>query len=147
MSVYQHILVAIDFSSETGRVIAKAQEMSAGDAARISLIHVVEYSPYLFPPDTPLPVDYDLEAQFCEQARRRLLELAQERGLTTAERYVEVGSPTLEIVRVAWEQDVDLIIVGSHGRHGLQRVLGSTASGVMHTAPCDVLAVRIHESG
>jgi universal stress protein A len=138
-------MVAIDFSEETARVLDKALVMAEGAAIRLSLIHVVEYSPYLFPPDTPLPVDFDLEAQFLAQANQRLEELVQQRDLIQAERYVEVGSPTIEIVRVAQEQGVDLIVIGSHGRYGLQRVMGSTASGVMHTANCDVLAVRIHD--
>ena len=145
MSAYKHVLVAIDFSDETSRVLDKVLLIANGSTSRLSLIHVVEYSPYLFPPDTPLPVDFDLESQFLAQATRRLAVLAEQRGLTESERYAEVGSPTIEIVRVAQEQDVDLIVVGSHGRHGLQRVMGSTASGVMHTANCDVLAVRIHD--
>ncbi len=143
MTNYQHILVAIDFSDEIDQVMHKALAMVAGPETRVSLIHVVEYSPYLFPPDTPLPIDFDLEEQFIVRANERLDELAQRNGLTEASRFVEAGSPTLEIVRVALEQAVDLIVIGSHGRHGLQRILGSTASGVLHTAPCDVLAVRI----
>lgn len=54
-----------------------------------------------------------------------------------------MGSPKLEIVRVAEERQVDLIVVGSHGRHGLALLLGSTANGVLHHAKCDVLAVRL----
>jgi universal stress protein A len=46
-------------------------------------------------------------------------------------------------VRIAKERGVDLIVVGSHGRHGLQLLLGSTANGVLHLAECDVLAVRV----
>lgn len=145
MSAYQHILVAIDFSVKTPRIIETALEMARGAASRLSLIHVVEYSPYLFPPDTPLPMDFDLEERFCDQAKRRMSELVKQTGANEAQCFVEVGSPTIEIVRVAQDQGVDLIVMGSHGRHGLQRVLGSTASGVMHTANCDVLAVRIGE--
>jgi universal stress protein A len=143
MSNYQHILVAIDFSGETDRILSKALAMATAPKAKVSLIHVVEYSPYLFPPDTPLPIDFDLEEQFIERANQRLDELVQHNDLARASRFVVAGSPTLEIVRVAVEQAVDLIVIGSHGRHGLQRILGSTASGVLHMAPCDVLAVRI----
>ena len=45
--------------------------------------------------------------------------------------------------RVAEEQSCDLIVVGSHGRHGLALLLGSTANDVLHGAPCDVIAVRL----
>jgi universal stress protein A len=58
---------------------------------------------------------------------------------------VELGSPKAEITRVAEEQGVDLIVVGSHGRLGLELLLGSTANGVLHAAKCDVLAVRVKE--
>jgi universal stress protein A len=143
MANYQHILVAIDFSKETDKLFGKALELADSEQARVSLIHVVEYSPYLFPPDTPLPVDVDLEAQFVERAKQRLQGLVERQALSRAACFVEAGSATMEIVRVAEEQGVDLIVLGSHGRHGLQRVLGSTASGVLHTAACDVLAVRI----
>lgn len=143
MSDYQDILVAIDFSDETDQVVAKAKAMMVNGSTKVSLIHVVEYTPYLFSPDTPLPFDLDLGAQFHEKAQKRLQELAQSHGFLEAARYVEAGSPTIEIVRVAQQLAVDLIVIGSHGRHGLQRILGSTASGVLHTATCDVLAVRI----
>jgi universal stress protein A len=56
---------------------------------------------------------------------------------------VEIGTPKREIVRVAAEQKAELIVLGSHGRHGLQLLLGSTANGVLHQATCDVLAVRV----
>lgn len=145
MSDYQRILVAIDFSDETDFVLDRALAMLTGSPAKLSLIHVVDYSPYLIPSDTPLPVDFDLEDQFLAKAKERLEALAQSKSLSGASLYVESGSPTLEIVRVAQEQAVDLIVIGSHGRHGLQRILGSTASGVLHTAACDVLAVRIEQ--
>jgi universal stress protein A len=58
-------------------------------------------------------------------------------------RWIEMGSPKAEIIRIAREQRVDLIVLGSHGRHGLSLLLGSTASSVIHHAECDVLAVRL----
>jgi universal stress protein A len=145
MTNYQHILVAVDFADETEQVVNKAMWMITGPETRISLIHVVEYSPYLFPADTPLTVDFDIEEQFHRKASENLRDLAERRGISSAALYVETGSPTIEIVRVAQETKVDLIVIGSHGRHGLRRILGSTASGVLHTATCDVLAVRIEQ--
>ena len=53
------------------------------------------------------------------------------------------GHPRQEIHRVTEEQSCDLIVVGSHGRHGLALLLGSTANDVLHGAPCDVIAVRL----
>jgi len=58
---------------------------------------------------------------------------------------VEIGNPKAEIVRVASEKDIDLIVIGTHGRHGIGLLLGSTATGVIHHAHCDVLTVRLKE--
>ncbi|MEJ2344256.1 MAG: universal stress protein, partial [Gammaproteobacteria bacterium] len=49
------------------------------------------------------------------------------------------------ILDTAKEQQVDLIVLGSHGRHGIGRLLGSTADNILHHADCDVLAVRIKD--
>ena len=54
-----------------------------------------------------------------------------------------MGRPETEIHNTADEIGADLIVVGSHGRHGLALIFGSTANGVLHGAACDVLAVRV----
>jgi universal stress protein A len=54
-----------------------------------------------------------------------------------------IGKPAAEIKLLAEELKAGLIVIGSHGRHGLGMILGSTANGVLHGASCDVLAVRI----
>ena len=61
----------------------------------------------------------------------------------TADKRTAIGSPAHEIRTHAAETDADLIVVGSHGRHGLGRLLGSTANGVLHGVSCDVLVVRV----
>ena len=58
---------------------------------------------------------------------------------------MEIGSPKAEIIRIAEDMGADLIVVGSHGRHGIALLLGSTAASVVHHAKCDVLAVRLRE--
>ena len=56
-----------------------------------------------------------------------------------------LGSTAKEILRIVQEQGLDLIVLGSHGRHGVAMLLGSTANAVLHHAECDLLAVRITE--
>lgn len=72
-----------------------------------------------------------------------LSELANRLGAPEAGLYVETGSTRAEILRLAKEKAVDLIVVGSHGRRGLALLLGSTANAILHGANCDVLAVRV----
>jgi universal stress protein A len=55
------------------------------------------------------------------------------------------GVPKQEIIHIAEQQQVDLIVLGSHGRHGLALLLGSTANAVLHYAKCDVMAIRLQD--
>jgi universal stress protein A len=77
-------------------------------------------------------------------AREQLGTYGDQYGVAKNNQVVTVGRPESEIHRLAKEQEVDLVIVGSHGRKGFQLLLGSTANGVLHGTECDVLAVRIH---
>lgn len=144
MSHYQHILLATDFSNSSTHVVEKAKEIISDCSARVSLIHVVEYYQHEFNVDVYLP-DLNLEQELIEQARNNLQQIAKQINQPDAPQFIEVGAPKHEIVRTADAQQCDLIILGSHGRHGLALLMGSTANGVLHHANCDVLAVRIKE--
>ncbi len=147
MAVYEHILVAVDFSSAADTVGARAVELSRRFEARLHLIHVVEYLPPLDLAYEPISTpDWGIdEAELVNVAQQSLEAFARRLGVEDATRDVVVGVPRYEIVRAAGEHEADLIVIGSHGRHGLGRLLGSTANGVLHSAPCDVLAVRLQE--
>jgi universal stress protein A len=139
---YKHVLLAVDFSPSTDLTVRRAVDLAARYGARLSFIHVVEYLPVAMDAELMLPPVAGVEEQLMENARKRLAQLTSSLGMNDAACHVELGSTKLEILRVAEEQGVDLIVVGSHGRHGLARMLGSTASAVVHGAQCDVLAVR-----
>lgn len=143
MGTYSHVLFATDFSPESEAAGRKATEIAALTGARLSLLHVVEYSAMEYAGEIPIPENIDLDQRRIELARGQIAELAQRLGVAGAPTFVELGAPKHEIVRVAKEQGADLIVVGSYGRHGLQLLLGSTANGVLHLAACDVLAVRV----
>ena len=66
-------------------------------------------------------------------------------SIPAGNRHLLMGRPETEIHNVAEEIGADLIVVGSHGRHGLALIFGSTANGVLHGATCDVLAVRVRQ--
>lgn len=140
---YKHILLAVDFAPEMNRVVERAVQVRDRWGARLSLVHVVEYMPMSYSGDLVLPDDFDLERELLEIARKQMDELGQRLGVPQEHRFLEIGSTGKTVLRVAQEQAVDLIVVGSHGRHGLAALLGTTARSVIHGATCDVLAVRI----
>lgn len=140
---YQHILVAIDLTEECHPVIAKAQAMARANGANLSLVHIVEPMAMAFGGDVPMDLSVLQQQQF-DQARSRLDVLAEGYSdLPSEQRHIAYGQPRQEIHRMAEELKCDLIVVGSHGRHGLAILLGSTANDLLHAAPCDVLAVRL----
>ncbi|HKK04509.1 MAG TPA: universal stress protein [Gammaproteobacteria bacterium] len=143
MQAYQHIVVAVDLSPEAQQVLARAQDLAAHYGARISLVHVVEPVVTDVAYDLMPAVPVEIETDLVERARQYLESLAEEAGLSDSQRLVEVGSVKGELLRLAQEQGVDLIVVGTHGRHGVSMMLGSTANAVLHGTPCDVLAVRV----
>ena len=142
-TVYQHLLAAVDFSPSTDAMMQRTVDMAGRYGALLSVIHVVEYLPVALDAELMLPPLAGVEEQLLENARKRLERLTEDLGVKEVSRYVELGSTKLEILRIAAAQDVDLIVVGSHGRHGLARMLGSTATAVLQGAHCDVLAVRV----
>jgi len=88
----------------------------------------------------------DVQVQLEDQAKSRLAALAQQLNVAEENQYVLLGQPAKEMHRLARDESIDLIVVGSHGRHGLALIFGSTSNSVLHGASCDVLAVRIIET-
>jgi universal stress protein A len=85
----------------------------------------------------------DLEAQLGEELKQKLTVLGKKFNVPTDHLHILHGSPSHEVHRFAKDNDVQLIVIGTHGQKGLQLLLGSTANAVLHGAGCDVLAVRI----
>ena len=143
MGTYRHVLLAVDFSRDSERVGARALSLAKDNGARLTLLHVVApvYQEPLYEGIAAVPLD--IETQLVENAERSLHDLAIKLGVADSERLVEVGTPKTVILETAKAREVDLIVVGSHGVHGLGLLLGSTANAVLHGAPCDVLAVRV----
>ena len=143
MSGYQKILLVVDLTEDSDLVGERAKAIAARYGSRIQLLHVVEYVPVEPMGETLLPA-VQIEEELIERARQRLGDLAQRLGLGDSDCFVEAGSIKAEIIRVAEEQRVDLIVLGSRERHGLAILLNFTEDTVLHSSPCDVLAVRLH---
>ncbi len=143
MADYKKVLVAVDLTDHSDKVVRCAMDVARAFDAEISLLHVVEYVPVEPMGEALLPA-VDIEEELVQGARRRLEELAQRAGLETADRRVETGTIKAEVVRVAGEWDADLVVLGSRERHGVAVMLNLTEDTILHASPCDVLAVRVN---
>lgn len=146
MADYQHILLAVDFSDEDTYVARKAERLAIFFNAKLSVIHILDNIPM---PDTAygteIPLYSESPYELLEIEKNKLIHTANQLTIDPTNLWLIWGKPEVEIIRIANKEDIDLIVVGSHGRHGLALLLGSTASGVLHHAQCDVLAVRLQD--
>jgi universal stress protein A len=144
MTGYKHILLAYDYSAGNEKVAVKAKRLAQQYQAKLSIVHVLD--------DVALPnvaygtvitLDQLHGDSALEQKKAKLIALTQSLDVPLLNCWLIWGNPKLEIVELALQEQVDLVIVGSHGRHGLALLLGSTANSVLQYAGCDVLAVRL----
>jgi universal stress protein A len=143
MRDYQKILLCLDLTEDSEQLAARASSLAAICGAELVLLHVVEYVPVEPMGEALLPA-VQIEGELVERARVRIAELANKVGLGHCERLVQTGNIKSEVVRVAQTRAVDLIVIGSRERHGVSILFNFTEDTVLHAAPCDVLAVRLH---
>lgn len=151
MCAYKTILVAIDLQGGANEVLDRAKTIMVSDNAKLIILNAGYHSI----PDYAGSIGEHLfqankfyidDKSIVQQAKQELFDLAEENNVPTNNIMVEFGRPVDVILAVAKRKNADLIVLGSHGTHGVGLLLGSTANGVLHRANCDVLAVRISDS-
>lgn len=145
----RRILVPVDFSQHAQHALIYGAEFARRFSAELFLLHVFQdlslYQPdavNVGPPVVP-PIE-----ELTQAARQGLERLVQSQNLKDLNVHCDVreGTPVEEIVEYATEKEIDLIVIGTHGRGWLAHVLlGSTAEKVVRKAPCPVLSVRLSE--
>ena len=147
--IWKTILVPHDFSSSANHAAAIARDEAKLHGAKIVLLHVIDlpaaFAPtsVVLPEGTGAPIgikDYAISS--AETHLADIVERLSKDGVT-ATSFIRVGNPVDEINRFVDEQGVDLIVMGTHGRTGLQHLLvGSVAERVVRTSPRPVLTIR-----
>jgi universal stress protein A len=140
---YNTILVAIDLSNESAKVIERAIELADGHSSRISIAHVVEPVAAAYPIDAYAINMTRLQEEAMTIAAQRLQSIAGKYGISSDRQLVLAGAAATEIRSKAEELNADLIVIGSHGTSGWKLLLGSTANKVLHGASCDIMTVRV----
>jgi nucleotide-binding universal stress UspA family protein len=148
MKVFKRILHATDFSSASRPALARAMALARQNQAPLSIVHAL--------PPTVIPVGgdfgylppktYEAIDQNARQHARKQLAALVKRARKAGVRVTAIlldGAPHEQIPRAVRRTRADLIVIGTHGRTGLSKVLlGSVAERVVRLAPCPVLTVR-----
>lgn len=145
MNNYKHILLAVELNPETdGEITAIASNIAKKNGADVSLVHAIEYLG-TYGAAYGIAISSDIEDMLLQTAQKDIKQLGESLGIPSDRRIVKFGTAKSVILEAADKFKTDLIIIGSHGRHGINILLGSTANAVLHGANCDVLAVRLKE--
>jgi nucleotide-binding universal stress UspA family protein len=142
---FKHLLCPVDFSSASRTGLALACSIAQGADAKLTLLHVLD-----LPPENELITSGPFAYPECRDQRVREAHIALKclvpRDLRTSRppaTLVALGKPYREILRIAAEQSVDLIVSGVHGRNPWDLLIfGSTTNQVIRRATCPVLSVR-----
>ncbi len=148
---YRRILIAVDASDDADQVLHGATELDPRADERFYVVTVIPpmidgvsgMTSATYAASWPLE---EMQVTMTREITDHVRERVARYGIPPERVAVLYGRPATEIQAEAARIDADLIVVGSHGRQGLSRVmLGSTANGVLHGATCDVLTVRIRD--
>jgi len=145
--MYNKVIVAVDLSDESDKVLGRALELVDSQADKLVLVHVVEPVPAVWGMETYAVDPINLQQQILENSAARLEEMGNAHGIDTANVHAVLGSPAPEIRNLAEIQKADAIVIGSHGNSGWKLMLGSTANKLLHGAMCDVLTVHVGDEG
>jgi nucleotide-binding universal stress UspA family protein len=142
--MYDRILVPTDGSPEVERAVSHAVDLAAAHGATLHAVYVVNTAGF-----TTMPMDTGWEGvgemlrEEGQNALERVRGLGADSGVDVETNLLE-GSPSREIVRFAEEVDCDLVVMGTHGRGGIDRLLlGSVAERVVRSSEVPVLTVRV----
>jgi nucleotide-binding universal stress UspA family protein len=144
--MFKRILVPMDFSPPSDAALEYARSVAGRYGASLHLLHVAE-DPYraFYSAEVFVPEVEGLRDEILTDAARRLKERLRPSDVTELRATAEsiIGTPAGSVVEYAAGHDVDLIVMGTHGRGGMAHLLmGSVAERVVRTAPCPVLTVR-----
>jgi nucleotide-binding universal stress UspA family protein len=142
------VLVPTDFSESARHALTYGTSFAREYSAELTLLHVVEnltvgYASDLFP--VPMQEVFQEISGYAKTELAKLGATAREKGVTVIEQVAQ-GKPSAEIIRFAREAEIDVIVLGTHGKGMLDQALfGSTTERVVRRAPCPVLTVRLAE--
>jgi universal stress protein A len=144
MANLKRILVPTDFSAPADEALDYALSLGRPFGAAVTLLHVFE-DPFALSlySEQYVPMPPEMRDEILDHIRARLAERVARSGRTDVTSIILTGPTAPTIAESAREQKADLIVMGTHGRHGVTHLLlGSVAERVVRTAPCPVLTVR-----
>lgn len=138
-SLFNHILVAIDLSSNAENLLKKALKLAEHFNAKLTVLHVIEPTPAT---EHIFVNQEEYKKIAIEESKKELKSLGVFKHIKEKDCLFEFGSPKTVILDLAEKIPAQLIVIGSHGRHGWKKILGSTTNAILNDAKTDVFVFR-----
>ncbi|MBQ14587.1 MAG: universal stress protein UspA [Gammaproteobacteria bacterium] len=142
-AMYTKVVVAVDLSNDSKKVLDRAVKITGNDISKLDLVHVVEPVAAAYSMDIYAVNVNELQQESINLAEQRLKKIGTELGIADNRLHTLLGAPATEVRNLADELGADAIVIGSHGHSGWKILLGSTAIKVLHGATCDVLTIHV----
>lgn len=141
--MYKRILVAIDLSEEANRLLEKGAELAQQYGAALDVVHVMDWPLTGFDP----VVGYSCinDESLLEGMAGSVQKIAARYAVAEDHTHALLGQPSSTVANLVDQLQIDLLVVGSHGKRGWRALLGSTANAILQVAQCDCLVVRINQ--
>lgn len=142
--MYKNILIAVDLAGSSSAVLKRGKQLAEQCGAKYHAVYCINH------PVTPfgelsVPGPMLNLIQLKHEIFAHFKQLVEKVDMDSNCISIEIGHSVDTIIKKAKDNEADLIIVGTHGKHGVRLLVGSTVTGILHHAHCDVLTVRIKE--
>lgn len=149
MKEFKRILFPVDFSESSAKIVPYVQTVAKKFDSEIHILFVARILDYFTGIYVPAPSITTMEKDIIDGAEKRLYEFMDEyfRAFANTKTAVVAGDASEEIIKYIEDRHIDLVIMGTHGRKGLDKVIfGSVAERVVKTAPVPVMVVNPHKT-
>ena len=143
MTRFHHVLVPVDFEESSREALEVAMDLALTFEARLTIVHAWEISPYVYAGLSYVPIDlWTPIERAAKQQLETTLALVRKR-VPRAEAILAKGPAAAEVLAAIEQSKADLVVMGTHGRHGVSRMLlGSVAEKIVRASPVPVLTIR-----
>ena len=149
MKEFNRILFPVDFSESSGKIVPYVQTVAQKFGSQIHILFAARVFDHFTSIYVPHPSINKFEKELIEGAEKRLYEFMDEnfKEFPQTKTAVAAGDPSEEIINYIQEHKIDLVIIGTHGRKGMDKILfGSVAERVVKTAQVPVMVVNPHKA-
>jgi universal stress protein A len=147
MSEYKHILLAIDLSENTSKMLSEVKYVVKKFNAKLSIVHVTELMPMAYQTDVSLPnSSTDAQSVIDAEIKKKLYELGKSLNVPKSACYLETGAKKIAITELAQKIGANLIIIGSNSHSGIEKLLNKLGNAILNIASCSVLVIKLEEA-